>query len=113
VNCKLAMKYSLSLIYAVSAPHISLGKTHTMFGNTKFESTAAGAGAGLIPQAVADLFKLIGTSQEAKKSESFTVLMSYMEVYNEQVRVCTMRPICDQCIPYPVSRIPFFTTHIP
>ncbi|KAJ1430639.1 kinesin motor domain-containing protein [Ochromonadaceae sp. CCMP2298] len=61
------------------------GKTHTMFGNTKFESTAAGAGAGLIPQAVADLFKLIGTSQEAKKYESFTVLMSYMEVYNEQV----------------------------
>ena len=35
------------------------GKTHTMFGSTRFDSTAAFAGAGIIPQAVADLFHLI------------------------------------------------------
>lgn len=35
------------------------GKTHTMFGNTRFDSTAAFAGAGIIPQAVTDLFHLV------------------------------------------------------
>lgn len=35
------------------------GKTHTMFGSTRFDSTAAFAGAGIIPQAVADLFHLL------------------------------------------------------
>jgi hypothetical protein len=30
-----------------------------MFGNTRFDSTAAFAGAGIIPQAVADLFHLL------------------------------------------------------
>jgi hypothetical protein len=44
--------------------HHSLGKTHTMFGNTRFDSTAAFAGAGIIPQAVADLFKLLHERQE-------------------------------------------------
>jgi hypothetical protein len=43
------------------------GKTHTMFGNTRFDSTAAFAGAGVIPQSVADLFRLIGERQERQE----------------------------------------------
>lgn len=41
-----------------------------MFGHTRFDSTAAFAGAGIIPQSVADLFRLLRdrqTNQEKGK----------------------------------------------
>ena len=64
------------------------GKTHTMMGNTRVDSAAEHADAGIIPNAVKDIFQQI----EDKKNnplyddtQSWTVSLSYMEVYNEQV----------------------------
>lgn len=54
------------------------GKTHTMFGNTRFDSTAAFAGAGIIPQAVADLFQLLNARiDKADKGASVHFNQSY------------------------------------
>lgn len=65
------------------------GKTHTMLGNSRADSSAAGSGLGIIPSAVRDMFALIGdkmdVSDESTIQEKFTVTLSYIEVYNEQV----------------------------
>lgn len=63
------------------------GKTHTMMGNTRQdESKINNPDAGIIPNALMDIFEII----EAKKAsckfgEIYNVIMSFMEVYNEQV----------------------------
>lgn len=49
------------------------GKTHTMFGSTRFDSTAAFAGAGIIPQAVADLFHLLNARIAVQEKGMFIV----------------------------------------
>ena len=49
-----------------------------MFGNTRFDSTAAFAGAGIIPQAVADLFGLLHDRQQnADKGTGFIIVRPY------------------------------------
>ena len=62
------------------------GKTHTMFGNTRCDSAAENEEAGIIPNAVNDLFEIL----EVKRNnlvygEHWSIEMSYSEVYNEQV----------------------------
>lgn len=62
------------------------GKTHTMLGNTRQDDAAANAEAGIIPNAVLDLFQQL----EQKKAnlafgEDYSVILSFIEVYNEQV----------------------------
>ena len=58
----------------------SAGKTHTMFGNTRQDGAGAHADAGLIPNAVADVFAHIARSD---KDVSWEVLFGFVEVYNE------------------------------
>ncbi|XP_030576763.1 kinesin-like protein KIF13B isoform X2 [Archocentrus centrarchus] len=52
------------------------GKSYTMMGSPEQP--------GLIPRLCSSLF--IRTEQEAREGESFTVEVSYMEIYNEKVR---------------------------
>lgn len=62
------------------------GKTHTMLGNTRTDEAAQRADAGIIPNSVSDLFAYIDSlSHNLAYGESYQVLFSYMEVYNEQV----------------------------
>ncbi|XP_060948103.1 kinesin-like protein KIF25 [Limanda limanda] len=56
------------------------GKTHTMMGSDSSEVSAA-AQQGIIPQAAAELFRLISE----KPAESHTVEVSVIEVYNNDV----------------------------
>lgn len=52
------------------------GKSYTMMGSPEQP--------GLIPRLCSYLFSR--TEQEAREGESFTVEVSYMEIYNEKVR---------------------------
>jgi hypothetical protein len=61
------------------------GKTHTMLGNTRVDAAAAGTSAGIIPNAVMDVFKLIDASSSLKPDEKWSIALTYIEVYNEQV----------------------------
>jgi hypothetical protein len=66
------------------------GKTHTMLGSTRSDETAANAEAGIIPNAVCDLFQQITDRKRARTNtygggEDWSVILSYIEVYNEQV----------------------------
>ena len=66
------------------------GKTHTMLGNTRADEAAASAEAGIIPQSVFDLFaqidaKMASSSLPAGCSETYSVVTSFVEIYNEQV----------------------------
>lgn len=65
------------------------GKTHTMLGDTRADSSAQDAGPGIIPCAVRDIFELIEQRQASgsgrKVAEKWTVSLGYIEVYNEQV----------------------------
>jgi len=64
-----------------------------MFGSARLDSSSNSSGAGIIPHTVRDLFKLISSASEAsgviastmEPIEAYTVLFSYLEVYNEQV----------------------------
>jgi kinesin family protein 18/19 len=66
------------------------GKTHTMLGNTRADETSAAAEAGVIPQAVFDLFDQLDAKKAAVasavggNSESYSVIVSFVEIYNEQ-----------------------------
>eukprot|EP01031_Cornospumella_fuschlensis_P022261 gene22261-27223_t len=62
------------------------GKTHTMLGNTRADSAAANAEAGIIPNSVKDLFSLLRQKKRLLNyGESYKVFASFLEVYNEQV----------------------------
>lgn len=65
-----------------------------MFGSARLDSSSNSSGAGIIPHTVRDLFKLINSASETalgviastmEPMETYTVLFSYLEVYNEQV----------------------------
>ncbi|CAM9281324.1 unnamed protein product, partial [Ectocarpus fasciculatus] len=62
------------------------GKTHTMMGNTRYDESSVNADAGIIPNALQDVFHLIG--QEKEKNDigvKWSVGVTFIEVYNEQV----------------------------
>ena len=65
------------------------GKTHTMLGNSRADASAKDSGLGIIPCAVKDLFAHIADRYESADDmnieEKWTVTLSYIEVYNEQV----------------------------
>lgn len=66
-----------------------------MFGSARLDSSSNSSGAGIIPHTVRDLFKLINSATNEATvvastimepmTEAYTVLFSYLEVYNEQV----------------------------
>lgn len=63
------------------------GKTHTMMGNTRQDSSSANAEAGIIPNALYDIFALIAKErQKLVIGENWDVGVTFVEVYNEQVR---------------------------
>jgi hypothetical protein len=61
------------------------GKTHTMLGNTRCDDAALNADAGIIPNAVHDIFEQLANKKENNFDEQWSVIISFMEVYNEQV----------------------------
>eukprot|EP00597_Dinobryon_sp_UTEXLB2267_P006130 CAMPEP_0170062950 /NCGR_PEP_ID=MMETSP0019_2-20121128/3990_1 /TAXON_ID=98059 /ORGANISM="Dinobryon sp., Strain UTEXLB2267" /LENGTH=777 /DNA_ID=CAMNT_0010269237 /DNA_START=71 /DNA_END=2404 /DNA_ORIENTATION=- len=64
------------------------GKTHTMLGNSRADAAAQNTDAGIIPNAVRDLLSLIGSKKRQvspKLNEKWTLSVSFIEVYNEQV----------------------------
>jgi hypothetical protein len=78
------------------------GKTHTMLGNTRADESAAAAEAGIIPQAVFDLFQQLeakknsqerfdnegsrgNSSSSGSSKHTYSVVVSFLEIYNEQV----------------------------
>lgn len=58
-----------------------------MMGNTRVdESQGNSAEAGIIPNALSDIFKIISEKRaNAQPGQSWNVIVSFMEVYNEQV----------------------------
>ena len=64
-----------------------------MFGSARLDSSSNSSGGGIIPHTVRDLFRLISAATDAagvvasslEPVETYTVLFSYLEVYNEQV----------------------------
>lgn len=63
----------------------SAGKTHTMFGDTRADEAASNADAGIIPNAVADVFRHIREREETTVGETWGVTVSFIEVYNESI----------------------------
>lgn len=62
------------------------GKTHTMMGNARCDAAAVHSDAGIIPNALVDIFRLVSHQRQvAERGELWNVSMSYLEVYNEQV----------------------------
>lgn len=62
------------------------GKTHTLMGNTRCDTASAHGEAGIIPNAICDLFALIENKRKtAAVGETYSLVMNYIEVYNEQV----------------------------
>ena len=65
------------------------GKTHTMLGNSRADTSAKDAGPGIIPCAVKDIFEQISQKQvgqtDRNLSEKWNITLGYIEVYNEQV----------------------------
>lgn len=62
------------------------GKTHTMLGNTRADEAANHADAGIIPNAVFDLFSQINEKNaNLLYGEEYSIIISFIEVYNEQV----------------------------
>jgi hypothetical protein len=62
------------------------GKTHTMMGSSRGDDSRNGSDAGIIPNALSDVFTLISNHRsKALPTESWNVSVSFMEVYNEQV----------------------------
>lgn len=65
---------------------IGAGKTHTMMGNTRHDEASQNVEAGIIPNALSDVFALVGARKAtATFGETWNVYVSFMEVYNEQV----------------------------
>ena len=55
-------------------------------GNTRCDDARGNSEAGIIPNALQDIFKLVGERKAvAGLNESWSVYVSFMEVYNEQV----------------------------
>lgn len=64
----------------------SAGKTHTMFGSARADEAATHAEAGIIPNAIADVFNSISAKSESLAiGEKWAMNLSYIEVYNEQI----------------------------
>lgn len=62
------------------------GKTHTMMGSSRGDEARNTTDAGIIPNSLADVFALISSNEAtALPGESWSVVVSFMEVYNEQV----------------------------
>ena len=55
------------------------GKTHTMEGKTLYDDNDK----GIIPRTMDELFSKI---DEAEENIEFTILVTYLEIYNEQVQ---------------------------
>ena len=65
---------------------LGAGKTHTMMGNSRIDDATGHGEAGIIPNALADVFHLILQRQvNSLPGESWIIFVSFMEVYNEQV----------------------------
>jgi kinesin family protein 4/21/27 len=66
------------------------GKTHTMGGSFEegFQTASGGPGesAGVIPRVVHQIFETIAKQREADPSVSYTVTLSFLEIYNECIR---------------------------
>ena len=67
-----------------------------MFGNTRQDEAAVNAEAGIIPNAIADVFKLIEekTATSSTTGDSYEVSISFVEVYNETI-LDLLNPTCD------------------
>ena len=64
----------------------SAGKTHTMFGSSRVDEAASHAEAGIIPNAIKDVFSIIAEKTKSLcVGEKWSVNLSYIEVYNEQI----------------------------
>ena len=64
----------------------SAGKTHTMFGSSRADEAASHGEAGIIPNAVRDVFDSIDDRKtNLVVGEKWRVTVSYIEVYNEQI----------------------------
>jgi kinesin family protein 11 len=62
------------------------GKTHTMMGNTRHDDASSNADAGIIPNALQDVFAYIAKErQKLEIGEKWNVGVTFIEVYNEQV----------------------------
>jgi kinesin family protein 18/19 len=57
-----------------------------MMGNSRSDEAAGGVDAGIIPNALVDLFDLIYERRaDASHGEEWSIVVSFIEVYNEQV----------------------------
>jgi kinesin family protein 18/19 len=64
----------------------SAGKTHTMFGSSRADEASSNAEAGIIPNAINDVFHLLEKKKlSSATGEKWEVKISYLEVYNEQL----------------------------
>lgn len=70
------MKYLFSIFDLSFVLNVGSGKSYTMMGSVDQP--------GLIPRLCSSLFER--TVQQQREEESFTVEVSYMEIYNEKVR---------------------------
>ena len=76
----------------------SAGKTHTMFGSSRADKAASHAEAGIIPNAIKDVFTSLNfKSKNLSSGEKWEVNLSYIEVYNEQ--------IYDLLVPVPSGKV--------
>ena len=64
----------------------SAGKTHTMFGNTRAGEAAMNTEAGIIPNAIQDIFRNLRIKESNfDYGERWEIKLSYVEVYNEKI----------------------------
>lgn len=62
------------------------GKTHTMMGNTRYDESSVNAEAGIIPNALQDVFHLLEVEKQKQEiGVKWSVGVTFIEVYNEQV----------------------------
>lgn len=89
------MQQSLMLQHRYGAT--GAGKTHTMMGSERDDESRSVSGGnvdGIIPQALSDIFDLVTQKQQEAAMirekdgtiVTWEVLISYLEVYNEQIR---------------------------